>query len=85
MFLRPAAENPRSTLPGQVSESADIWIRDPIGVPRCSPQSGIPDINRNDAARQLGLVSNRDQEAEIRLQDAVDLNRPARDIRFRLA
>jgi hypothetical protein len=25
-----------------VSESAEIWIRDPIGVPRCSPQSGTP-------------------------------------------
>jgi hypothetical protein len=38
-----------------------------------------------DAARQLGLVSNRDQEAEICLQDAVDLNSPASDIRFLLA
>jgi hypothetical protein len=31
------------------------------------------------------LVSNRDQEAEICLQDAIDLNRPASDIRFLLA
>jgi hypothetical protein len=36
-------------------------------------------------ARQLGLVSNRDQEAEICLQDPIDLNRPASDIRFLLA
>jgi hypothetical protein len=42
LLLRPATENPRSTLPEQVSESAEIWIRDPIGVPRCSPQSGTP-------------------------------------------
>jgi hypothetical protein len=39
----------------------------------------------HEAARQLGLVSNRDQEAEICLQDAIDLNRPANDIRFLLA
>jgi hypothetical protein len=31
------------------------------------------------------LVSNRDQEAEIHLQDAIDLDRRASDIRFRLA
>jgi hypothetical protein len=31
------------------------------------------------------LVSNRDQEAEICIQDAIDLNRPASDIRFLLA
>jgi hypothetical protein len=37
------------------------------------------------AARQLGLVSNRDQEAEICLQDAIDLNRPASGICFLLA
>jgi hypothetical protein len=36
-------------------------------------------------ARQLGLVSNRDQEAEICLQHAIDLNRPPSDIRFLLA
>jgi hypothetical protein len=42
LLLRPAAENPRSTLPEQVSESAEIWIRDPIGVPTCSLQSGTP-------------------------------------------
>jgi Cdc6-like AAA superfamily ATPase len=36
----------------------------------------------HEAARQLGLVSNRDQEAEICLQDAIDLNRPASDIRL---
>jgi hypothetical protein len=29
-------------LPGQVSESPEIWIRDPIGVPRCSHQSEAP-------------------------------------------
>jgi hypothetical protein len=39
----------------------------------------------HEAARQLGLVSNRDQEAEICLQDATDVNRPASDIRFLLA
>jgi hypothetical protein len=38
-----------------------------------------------EAARQLGLISNRDHEAKICLQDAVDLNRPASDIRFLLA
>jgi hypothetical protein len=38
-----------------------------------------------EAARQLGLVTNRDQEAEICLQEAMDLNRPATDIRFLLA
>jgi hypothetical protein len=31
------------------------------------------------------LVSNGDQETEICLQDAIDLNRPASDIRFLLA
>jgi hypothetical protein len=36
-------------------------------------------------AHQLGLASNRDQEAEIHLQDTIDLNRPASDIRFLLA
>jgi hypothetical protein len=39
----------------------------------------------HEAARQLGLTSTRDQEAEICLQDAVDLNRPASDNRFPLA
>jgi hypothetical protein len=39
----------------------------------------------HEAARQLGLVSNRDQEAEICLQDAIDLNGPASDIHFLLA
>jgi hypothetical protein len=39
----------------------------------------------HEAARQLGMVSNRDQEAEICLQDAMDLNGPASDIRFLLA
>jgi hypothetical protein len=38
----------------------------------------------HEAARQLGLASSRDQEAEICLQDAMDLNRPASDIRFLL-
>jgi hypothetical protein len=38
-----------------------------------------------EAVRQLGLVSNRDQDAEICLQDVIDLNRPASDIRFLLA
>jgi hypothetical protein len=42
LLLCPAAENPRSTLPEQMSESAEIWIRDPIGVPRCSPQVEYP-------------------------------------------
>jgi hypothetical protein len=37
------------------------------------------------AARSLGLISNRDQEAEICLADTIDLNRPASDIRFLLA
>jgi hypothetical protein len=37
-----AAEDPISTLPEQVSESAEIWIRDSLGVPRCSSQSGKP-------------------------------------------
>jgi hypothetical protein len=44
LVLHPAAENSRPTLSKQVSESAQIWIRDPIGVPRCSPQSGTPNI-----------------------------------------
>jgi hypothetical protein len=39
----------------------------------------------HEAARQLGLVSNRDQEAEICLQDAIDLNRPPSGIHFLLA
>jgi hypothetical protein len=39
----------------------------------------------HEAARQLGLISNRDQEAEICLQDVIDLNRPTSDIRFLLA
>jgi hypothetical protein len=39
----------------------------------------------HEAACQLGLVSNRDQEAEICIQNAIDLNRRASDIRFRLA
>jgi hypothetical protein len=39
----------------------------------------------HEAARQRGLVTNRDREAEICLQDTIDLNRPASDIRFRLA
>jgi hypothetical protein len=38
----------------------------------------------HEAARQRGLVSNRDQEAEICLQDPIDLNRPAGDIDFLL-
>jgi hypothetical protein len=38
----------------------------------------------HEAACQLGLVPNRDQEAEICLQDGIDLNRPASDIRFLL-
>jgi hypothetical protein len=25
-----------------MSESAEIWTGDPIGVPRCPPQNGIP-------------------------------------------
>jgi hypothetical protein len=28
-----------------MSESGEIWIRNPIGVPRCSPQSGTPYVN----------------------------------------
>jgi hypothetical protein len=39
----------------------------------------------HEAARQLGLVSNRDQQAEICLQDTINLNRPASDICFLLA
>jgi hypothetical protein len=39
----------------------------------------------HEAACQLGLVSNRDQEAEICIQDAMDLNRLVNDIRFPLA
>jgi hypothetical protein len=39
----------------------------------------------HEAARQLGLVSNRDQEAEICLQDAINLNRLASDMCFLLA
>jgi hypothetical protein len=31
-------------MPEHVSESAEIWIRDPIGLPRFSPQSGTPYI-----------------------------------------
>jgi hypothetical protein len=37
------------------------------------------------AARQLGLISNRGQEAETCLQDTIDPNRPASDILFLLA
>jgi DNA polymerase III delta prime subunit len=37
-----------------------------------------------DAARQLGLVMNQDQEAHTCLQDAVELRRPPNDIRFLL-
>jgi hypothetical protein len=36
----------------------------------------------HEPARQLGLVSNRDQEAEIYRQDAINLNRLASDISF---
>jgi hypothetical protein len=39
----------------------------------------------HEAAHQLGLVSNRDQDAKTCLRDAIDLNRPASDIRFLLA
>jgi hypothetical protein len=39
----------------------------------------------HEADHQLGLVSNRDQEAEICIQDAIDLNGQASDIRFLLA
>jgi hypothetical protein len=39
----------------------------------------------HEATRQLGLVSNRDQESEIDLQGAIDFNIPANDIRFLLA
>jgi hypothetical protein len=39
----------------------------------------------HEAARQLGLISNRDQEAETCLQDTIDSNRPASDILFLLA
>jgi hypothetical protein len=46
--LRPAAENPSSILPEQVSESAEIRIRDPIEVPRCQHQSGTLYINQSD-------------------------------------
>jgi hypothetical protein len=38
----------------------------------------------HEAARQLGLVSNRDQETEICIQDTIDLNQQASDIRFLL-
>ena len=38
----------------------------------------------HDAARQLGLVMNQDQEAQICLQDAIELGRPPSNIRFRL-
>jgi hypothetical protein len=41
--------------------------------------------NHYEAVRQLGLVANQDQEAEICLQDAIDLNGPPSDIRFILA
>jgi hypothetical protein len=39
----------------------------------------------HEAARQLGLASNQDQEVEICLQDLIHLNKPASDIRFLLA
>jgi hypothetical protein len=39
----------------------------------------------HETPRRLGLVSNRDQETEICLQNVIDLNRLASDIRFRLA
>jgi hypothetical protein len=39
----------------------------------------------HEAVRQLGLVSNIEQKAEICLQDAVDLQRPPSDLRFLLA
>jgi Cdc6-like AAA superfamily ATPase len=38
-----------------------------------------------EAVRQLELISSTEQEAEICLQDAVDLQRPSSDIRFPLA
>jgi hypothetical protein len=38
----------------------------------------------HEAARQLGLISNRDHEAEICLQEAIDLNGLPTDIRFLL-
>jgi hypothetical protein len=42
LLLRPSGENPSSILPEKLLESAEIWIRGPIGVPKCSPQSGTP-------------------------------------------
>jgi hypothetical protein len=39
----------------------------------------------HEAARQLALASNRDQEAEICLQDAIDLKRRPSDVHFLLA
>jgi hypothetical protein len=41
--------------------------------------------NLYEAVRQLGSVANQDQEAEICLQDAIDLNGSPRDICFILA
>jgi hypothetical protein len=38
-----------------------------------------------EAARQLGLVANQNQEADICLQDAIELRRPPSDLRFLLA
>jgi hypothetical protein len=39
----------------------------------------------HEAAGQLGLVSNLDQEAEICVQDTIELTRPPRDTHFLLA
>jgi hypothetical protein len=47
--------------------------------------NGIVFQTFHEGARQLGLISNLDQEAQVCLQDAVDLNRPPSDIRFLLA
>jgi hypothetical protein len=38
----------------------------------------------HEAGRPLRLVSNRDEEAEICIRDAIDFNRAASDIRFLL-
>jgi hypothetical protein len=47
--------------------------------------NGIIFHSSHETARHLGLVANRDHEAEICLQDASEINRPASDIRFLLA
>jgi hypothetical protein len=62
LFLRPAAEHPRSTLPEQVAESTEILIRDPIEVPRCSHQSGTPYKKENENKNRIESANSAKEE-----------------------